>query len=274
MYVNEEVLQQANVRSIPRTWTEFAEAIQQVSRGDVRGWANYPSASTINAWAYSRGGTMLTTDNKQVRYLEAPYLDSFQLTEDAFKRNQAYNPPRTPGSDADFVANKFAFIQQSSTSRPFLMRVMKDNGREKLPWRIASLPQKDVAKPATVQYGANIAVFRTTPEKQVASWLFVKFFTERDQSVEWSITSSYMPVRRSASESARLKAHWDQNDPQGRQAFELSRTASPEPNIRGVQETRPIIQKALQDVMEGKASSRAALEEAARAANVALQQMA
>ena len=293
MYVNEEVLQRGGVKDIPKTWTEFAAAVQQASRNDpayifggelggggvagdptrsrTYGWANYPSASTINAWAYSRGGAMLTTDLKQVRFNEQPFLDSFQLTEDMFKRAYAYNPPRQPGNDWDFVSNHMAFIHQSSTSRPFVRKVMKDNGRDKMPWRIAGIPQKDAAKPATVLYGASIAIFKTTPVKQAAAWLFAKFFTERDQDVQWSITSSYMPIRKSSAEHATLKAYWDKEDPQGRQAFELSKYARPEPNVRGTQDTRPIIQKALQDVMEGKKTSKVALDDATRECNQLIQ---
>src|SRR5688500_237172 len=109
MYVNEELLNRAGVKSVPKTWTEFQAAIQTISRGDATliidpaqqaaselnqdptrkrtyGWGNYPDASTIHAWAYSRGGSVLTADNKQVRFSEAPYLESFQFSEDAFKR--------------------------------------------------------------------------------------------------------------------------------------------------------------------------------------------
>ncbi len=122
-----------------------------------------------------------------------------------------------------------------------------------------------------MQYGANIAVFKTTDLKQAAAWLFIKWFTEREQTVQWSITSSYMPLRRSAAEHPKLKEYWEKEDPQGKQAFDLARTAKPEPNIRGVQDIRPIIQKALQEVVEGKKASKAALEEATRAANQLLQ---
>jgi ABC-type glycerol-3-phosphate transport system substrate-binding protein len=292
MFVNEEVLQRANVRTIPKTWAEFATAVQQASRNDssmvigldgaaaadasrsrTYGWGNYPSASTIMAWAYSRGGTVLTADRKQVRFAEQPFLDSFQLVEDTFKRQHAYNPPRQPGTDLEFVSNRMAFIHQSSTSRPFIRQVMKTNGRESMPWRIVNIPQKDPAKPATVLYGGNTAIFRTTPIKQAASWAFLKWFNEREQDVQWSITSSYMPVRRSSAEHATLKAYWDKEDPQGRQAFELSRYARPEPNRRGAQEIRPVMEKALLDVMEGRQTSKAALENAAREANQILLQM-
>jgi ABC-type glycerol-3-phosphate transport system substrate-binding protein len=294
MYVNDEVVQRANVKGGYGTWQDFQTVVQQTSRADpslvvgdplggggaaddatrsrTYGWANYPSASTINAWAYSRGGTMLTPDNKQVRFTETPYLDSFQLTEDTFKRQYAYNPPRVPGSDYDFVSNHMAFIHQSSVSRPFLRKMMADNGRSALPWRIVMIPQKDAAKPSSVMYGANITVFKSTPLKQAAAWAFIKFFGERDQDVNWSITSFYMPVRRSSADHPTLKAHWEKDDPQGKQAFDLIKYAIAEPNIRGTQDTRTVIQNALQSVMEGKVTSRNALDQATKDCNLILQQ--
>jgi ABC-type glycerol-3-phosphate transport system substrate-binding protein len=291
MYANDDVLQRAGVRqTTPRTWTEFADAIRGASRQDATllvekdlgaladpdrartyGWATWPDASTINGWAFSRGGDALSADGKAVRFNEPPFLEAFQQVEEAFRRSHAYNPPRQPGSDYDFAANRFAFVHSSSTSRPYLRKVMRDNGREALPWRVLSVPQKDPARPATVLYGANVALFRTTPQRQAAGWAFIKWFTDREQDVEWSITSYYMPIRRSSAENPRLKAFWDKEDPQGRQAFELSRFARPEPTVRGWQEIRPVIQKALQDVMDGKETSKNALDNAQREANQILQ---
>lgn len=293
--VNDELLNRAGVKSLPKTWTEFQAAIQQLSRGDssliidssqmsaselnqdptrkrTYGWANYPSASTIYAWAYSRGGTVLDPQTKQVKWNDAPFLESFQFTEDNFKRQYAYNPPRQPGSDYDFVSNRYAFIMQSSVSRPFVRNVMKSNGRENMPWRLAMIPAKDASKPATVAFGPNVAIFRTTPIKQAAAWAFVKWWSEKEQDVEWSITSNYMPVRKSSAETPRLKGYWEKDDPQGKQAFDLLKFAKAEPNIRGTDPIRKVIEDALLSVMEGKQGSKAALEQAAKEANQILAQ--
>lgn len=290
MYVNEEVMTRAGIKSVPKTWPEFQAAIQQASRGDTQfiidanqvsaqaaqedptrrrsyGWGNSPDASTINAWVYSRGGTALTADNKQVRWNEPPYLEAFQFAEDAYKRQYAFTPPRTPGRDFDFISNRMGFTMQTSTSRPFIRQVAQANSRQSLPWRIAMIPQKDPAKPATVQFGPNVALFKTTPQKQAAAWAFVKWFTERDQDVAWAMTSNYMPIRKSSAETAQLKGFWEKDDPQGKQAFELIKHARPEPNVRGSDPLRGVIQKALFEVIDGKTTSKQALEAAAKEAN-------
>jgi multiple sugar transport system substrate-binding protein len=293
--VNDELLNRSGVTALPKTWTEFQAAIQKMSRGDASliidktdmaqselnqdptrkrtyGWANYPSASTIYSWVFSRGGTVLDPQTKQVKWNEAAMLESFQFTEDNFKRQYAYNPPRSPGSDYDFVSNRYAFIMQSTTSRPFIRSVMKANGRDSLPWRIAMIPAKDASKPAASAFGPNVAIFKTTPLKQAAAWAFVKWWSEKDQDVEWAITSNYMPVRKSSAETPRLKGYWEKDDPQGKQAFDLLKYAKPEPNIRGSDPIRKVLEDALLSVMDGKQSSKSALEAATIEANRLLAQ--
>ena len=64
------------------------------------------------------------------------------------------------------------------------------------------IPQgADNKNPKTALYGANAILFKSTPEKQLASWLFLKYFTSKDVTAYWSIQSGYLPVRKSAAES-------------------------------------------------------------------------
>ncbi|HXI16677.1 MAG TPA: hypothetical protein VNM48_09910, partial [Chloroflexota bacterium] len=68
-------------------------------------------------------------------------------------------------------------------------------------------------------------------------------------------------------ETPRLKGFWEKDDPQGKQAFDLIKYAKPEPNVRGSDPIRAVIAKALTEVSEGKQTSKAALEAAAKEAN-------
>ena len=115
-------------------------------------------------------------------------------------------------------------------------------------------------------FGGNITVFRTTPIKQAASWEWIKFFIDNDQTVQWAIKSSYMPTRKSAAESADMKAHWEK-EPQAKQAFDLTPYARPEPDITAWQDIRTLLQNALTAVVTGKSTAKAALDDAANQAN-------
>lgn len=124
----------------------------------------------------------------------------------------------------------------------------------------------------TIQFGGVIAITKSTPEKQLAIWEFLKWFTETKQTAKWAVLSSYMPIRASALEDAGLKAHWAGPDAQGKQAFDLVPTSAAGPSIRGWQEVRDAIFEALTKVQTKKATPDAALSAAATKANNALKE--
>ncbi len=146
---------------------------------------------------------------------------------------------------------------------------MKDLAdRAPFSWSIANLPQAttDAAKAKTVQFGANVAIFKSTPEKQLASWLFIKWMSETDQSAQFASTSYYMPVRATAANSQTLKDYWAKV-PQGKQGFDLIQYSSPEPNIRGQQDIRDVIFNMITEVITGKSAPDAAIATATTKSN-------
>jgi hypothetical protein len=63
-----------------------------------------------------------------------------------------------------------------------------------------------------------------------------------------------MPVRKSAADIQSLKDSWAKDDPQGKQAFDQIGTSIPEPNVRGQQDIRTVIEDMLNAVAAGKAT--------------------
>ncbi|NIO68469.1 MAG: ABC transporter substrate-binding protein, partial [Anaerolineae bacterium] len=55
-------------------------------------------------------------------------------------------------------------------------------------WSIAPFPH-EAAKPIVGMYGPTLCVFKTTPQKQLAGWLFIKWFTEPEQAARWAIAA-------------------------------------------------------------------------------------
>ncbi len=251
-YQNDDVLKEIG-KSTPKTWDEFEAAARAATKkgadGKVTryGWAAGISASTFNGWVLSRGGKLMSDDNKTVAWDGKEAVDSVKLFDKLLKEGVAYVPK---GFDyqTDFGTAKVLFVQESSTGRPFF----KSSFKQPINWSITSIPQTDPAKTKTVQYGANIIIFKSTAEKQLASWLFVKWFTDKEQTADWAVKSSYMPVRRTAADTDVLKSSWSKDDPQGKQAFDLIGTSYPEPNVRGQQDIRTVIEDMLTAVAAGK----------------------
>ncbi|MBA3376744.1 MAG: ABC transporter substrate-binding protein, partial [Actinobacteria bacterium] len=275
MYQNDDVLKSAGQTS-PRTWDEFEKAARAATQkgadGKVTryGWAAPTSASTFNGWVLSRGGQLMSEDNKTVRWDGKEGVEAVKLFQKLLGEGVAYVPK---GFDyqTDFGVGKVAFVQESSTGRPFFVSSFpKDKPAPN--WTITGIPQTDPAKAKTVQYGANIIAFRSTPEKQLASWMFIKWFADGDQTADWAIKSSYMPVRKSAVDNAALKTYWAK-DTQGKAAFDLSGTAVPEPNARGQQDIRTVIEDMLTAIATGKATdAEKAVKDAGVKANAILKE--
>jgi ABC-type glycerol-3-phosphate transport system substrate-binding protein len=249
------------------SFDEFKKATAAVTKKDSSGRTTVyghhirVDTSYIDAFIYANGGDLLTKDKSKVRFNEEPAIQVFDMWGEMAKDGLAYT---TQGFDyqADFGQAKVAAVHESSTGRNFFRAEVKDRFK----WGIGLVPQKDPAKPITVMFGPNVALFKSTPLRQAASWEFVKFFTEKDQTVYWAVNSAYMPTRKSAAEHPDLKALWEK-DPQGRQAFQLTQYARPEPNIAAWQDIREILQNALTAVITGKSTAKAALDDAARQAN-------
>ena len=245
-YFNEDLLKAGGVQKYGQAggvmnFDEFKKGWSPSTKKDANGKPSVygeniaNDTSYIDAFIYANGGALLNNEKTKVRFNEPAGVQVLDMWGQQVKAGSAYS---SQGLDyqPDFGAPKVADLHQSSTGYTYLKHAWKD-GKEKYNWGIGLIPQKDTAKPETVMFGGNITVFRTTPIKQAASWEWIKFFMDRDQTVEWAIKSGYMPTRKSAAESADMKAQW-LYDPQAKQAFDMTPYARPEPNITAWQDIR------------------------------------
>ena len=64
-------------------------------------------------------------------------------------------------------------------------------------WGFIPFPGKDGGA-AVNAYGQNSAIVNTTAEKDLAAWLFIKWFTSPEVNAKWIEASAYHPIRISA----------------------------------------------------------------------------
>ena len=92
-----------------------------------------------------------------------------------------------PTSERNGEQNRFAdgqvlFVFASSSGLPFYQDAVSKGGNFK--WDIALLPNN--GKPAVNLYGASVSVYKTTPEKELAAWLVIKYLGEKAQTTKWA----------------------------------------------------------------------------------------
>ena len=273
-YYNEDLIKAAGAtKTGDWTFDEYKKMVAAVTKkgsdGKTSVYGTHITVDTsyIDAFIYANGGDLLNKEKSKVRFNEDPGVQIFDMWGQMARDGQAYT---AQGYDyqTDFGTAKVVNVQQSSTGWTFFRDEINKAAKNK--WGIGQLPQKDPSKPVTVMFGGNIAVLKNPGGapglKQAGAWEWIKFFTNKENTVTWSIKSSYMPLRKSAADNADLKALW-QSNPQAKQAFDLTPTARPEPNITAWQDIRNILQDALTAVITQKMTAKAALDDAASKAN-------
>ena len=123
------------------------------------------------------------------------------------------------GDQTDFGNYKTLFTIGSSSGLPYYASAVESGEQGEFQWGVAPLPYMDGGdEPVMNLYGASVTVPKTTPEQELAAWLFVKWFTEPEQNVRWALISNYFPVRHSAAD---LMSDYLAENPTYKSAFDL-----------------------------------------------------
>jgi multiple sugar transport system substrate-binding protein len=251
MYTNMDVLRSLGFDRPAATWDEFLTHCRTAVAAGRQCYAMNIDASGFAAVVFSNGGSLVDEKTKKVRFDEAPVVKTLQLYETLSKEKLAYQIQGTDDQN-DLLSGKAMYMIRSSTSLPRLAMGFGDKNR----WEVGVIPQGTPDKKRTVLFGANISIMKSTPEKQLAAWQFIKYFTQPDVTARWGLDPSngYFPVRQSALEKPDAIQYLNDN-PHFRQALEVARYAEVEPSIRGWQEVRQIVVDGLTAIHTGQGTA-------------------
>jgi len=268
MYYNVDMLNELGYENPPATWDEFKAMCMDATRdtdgddiNDTFGYAALPSGSTFACWVWSLGGELLSKDSQSVMFREQG-LEALTLLKDLIDSGYAYQAVVEDGDRLDFAQGKVLFIFDSLDGLLYYSAAIEEGTivEPEFEWSVAPFPH-ETAKPIVGMYGPTLCVFKTTPQKQVASWLFIKWFTEPEQAARWAIAGDHFPVRKSAVETQTMKAYFEEN-PLYEEAFGFLEYARMEPAIAGWQGIHETLYKAIAGVASGHMSSEEAIYEA------------
>ncbi len=267
LYYNADMLKAAGFDGPPATWKEFADQCQAVKKKlNKKGYALSVDASTLDAMVMSFGGEILSKDGRKALFDRPAGLAAFKLIHDLASSGSAYQIDRDSyGDRKDFSSGVCAFMIRSSTTRPYV----DDDIKGKFNWDMAVIPHGEGQKPVTVLFGANIAVMKTTPERQRAAWQFVRYFSSKEVTAKWATGTGYLPVRQSAAETDTVKAFFAENA-RNRRAFDTMPVARPEPGVVGWQAVRTQIELMQSRAVGGRVPPEQLAKELTQKANALL----
>lgn len=245
LYYNADKLKALSSLKSPDQWTwdDFAAAAKAGTSSGTKGWAIAIDASTFDAMVYSRGGKLISDDEKHWLLNQQPGIDSLAFYETAVREGWGYKTTEQGADQVDFGAGRAMLLL--ATSSNFANQTKEVNGNGKFNWSIAGIPHAASASPATVLYGGSLAIFKSTPEKQLAAWQFLKYFSSPEVTADWSVATGYTPVRQSAVQSDKVQTEMKNNPPYGILLSKVVQYGRAETSVRGTQDTRTFIEDAM-----------------------------
>lgn len=197
LYYNEDWLIELGYTEPPKTWEEFAEMACAASDPDAGtyGYEFSVDASTFVDMLLNHGGRMIDEDAGSYAFSSEEGLATVTFIQDLLGRECAVLKTERFGAQADFSAGRVLFTIDSTSDLPRYRREVAEGAG--FTWSISYLPTT-LPHPGVYVQGPAFSLLRSTPEKQLAAWLFLKWFTEPEQQARWAQKFSVLPVRRSA----------------------------------------------------------------------------
>ncbi len=163
---------------------------------DVQGFPIPVDSSHFESFVASMGGVIF--DGEQYTFSSEPVLAAFQLFQDLYNEGCAYIPEDRFGNTADFALGLNPMSTTSTAGLPFIIADFASAGIED-EWIVTTTPWTEGNRTIQV-FVPSIIPIVSTPEQQLATWLFIKFLATPENQVRWTSATSYFPMRLSADE--------------------------------------------------------------------------
>ena len=256
MYYNEAWLAELGADGPPRTPAEFAElackAVEQPYSGAVGGGRSLGyeislDASRFASWTFAFGGNVFDYEAERYSFVsDAAPIAAMYFLQDLSRRGCMDIVTETRGDQANFGVGTTLFAVASSSGLPFWGSAVEAGAD--FPWSVAPLPHI-MDEPVMNLYGASVSMSAGLgAERQVATWLFLKYYTSPEAQARWARASNYFPAR--ASVAAGLGDYFDANPAYGT-AFALLPYGIAEPPVPGYDFVRSLIQTEMAAILDG-----------------------
>ena len=245
----------------PELFEEIACAAAK-DRGDGEGgYIIRFDASQVAAAAFARGSSVLTEDGLHYQYNTPELVDYFEQIRRMYKNGCAWISPERY-HDAEFAARQAIFYIGSTSGLPFAQGSM-DEANNKDEWDIAPQPYT-TDTPRQNLYGGSVMMPKSTPEKELAAWIFIKWFTSPEPQAEWVKASNYFSPRYS---TAKLLDDYIASNPKYQTALGMLPYAVHEPQLISYYDVRKLVNDAFQEIVNTDVDIKTKLDEVTEQAN-------
>jgi multiple sugar transport system substrate-binding protein len=152
-----------------------------------------PNWQTPYAWLSAGGGSLYSGGD--FTFNSAANLNALNFVADLRADDCAWLPDGETGY-AHLVARRALFLAGSLSELAGQTAAFTEAGSSD-EWTVLPFPG---AQPTLVTYGPDYALFKSSPERELAAWLFLRWMLEPQNQVRWSRSTGLLPVTRPAAE--------------------------------------------------------------------------
>jgi multiple sugar transport system substrate-binding protein len=255
MYYNEDWLAELGYDGPPESWDEFEEMACKASDqafsgatgdGEPMGYVYSVDASRFATFVFSRGGNIIAPDGSGYAFGDTPGVDALTFWQDLVAKGCAKQQTESYGDQTDFGNGYSLFTISSISGLPYYGQAV-DAGAG-FAWSV-NPPPHSTAEPRMNIYGASQSIFVSTPEQQLAAWLFNKFLSEPEQQAKWASSTGYFPTRQTAADA--MQAYMDENPTYAKAFGFMKLDYGIESPVAGYDECRSAVSDMLTNVLDG-----------------------
>jgi multiple sugar transport system substrate-binding protein len=198
---NQDLLTELGFDAPATTPEEFKEQVCASANStgpngeDRLGFPITTDASALESWIHSFGGSIY--HDGAFDYSSEAVTSALQFYQDLYNEGCAYIPAERFGEQTDFNNGLTPYYVTSSAGFSFIIDGF--NTADYHPtWGIETFPHTE-GNESLNAFIPSIIVLKSTPEQELASWLFLKYLASPEVAVQWSQGSGYFnPVPSSA----------------------------------------------------------------------------
>ncbi len=203
-------------------------------------------ASRFASWTFAFGGNIFDDAANRFTYDSEAANQAMTFLQGLFDEKCATIVTENYGDQTDFGAGRTLFTIGSSSGLPFYKSAVDEGA--KFDWSVAAIPHT-TPDPVMNIYGASVSIpTGHSKEANLASWIFIKYYTSPTVQAQWAKASEYFPVRKSVANE--LTDYFDAH-PAYKTAFDLLPYGIAEPPVPGYDFVRDEVASDMAAIMDG-----------------------
>jgi ABC-type glycerol-3-phosphate transport system substrate-binding protein len=230
-----------NAPTTPEELREQACASAAANGNGTGGIFLNTNSSAIAGWIFAFGGEI---ENENGYNLNSPETEAAFTFLKTLQNEGCMWQPENFYPNAEFATRQGLFYISSLAGIQIQADYMKAAENED-EWTVIPFPGI-TGEPVINIYGPSLSILAATPEEQLASWLFIKYFLEIQNQAQWVETTGYFPSRQS---TYRELGSYALENPQWQAASELLIYGQHEPRYESWGSVRGVLQDAAAELL-------------------------